>query len=240
MGDAVFSPNPDPAESEGRRPLSYLLKWTWEVPGPRLENWPLGFPSSESSVLYRWLSPSSLLLLFSHSVMPDSLWPMDYSTTGFPVLHLLLELAETHVHLVSDAIQPSHPQLLPSPPDFSLSQHQDLFQWVSSLHQVATVLELQLQHQSFQWIFRVDFLLFWLVWSPCSPGDSQSLLKYHSSKASVLQWSAFFMIQLSHPYMTTGKTIALTIQTFVSKVMCLLFNTLPRFVRAFLPVSKHL
>ena len=71
-------------------------------------------------------------------------------------------------------------------------------------------------------------------------GTLKSLLQYHSSKAPVLQCSAFFMIQLSRPYMTTGKTIALTVQTFVSKVMCLLFNTLPKFVRDFLPVSKHL
>ena len=83
---------------------------------------------------------------------------MDCSTPGFPVLHHLLELAQTHVDWVSDAIQPSRPLSSPSPPAFSLSQHQALFQWVSSSHQVAKVLELQLQHQSFQWIFRTDFL----------------------------------------------------------------------------------
>ena len=94
---------------------------------------------------------------------------------GFPVHYQLAEhqLAQTHVHRVSDAIQPSHPLLSPSPPAFDLSQHQDLFQWVSSSHQMAKVLELQLQHQSFQWIFRVDFLYDWLVWSSCSPRDSQ-------------------------------------------------------------------
>ena len=84
--------------------------------------------------------------------------PMDCSMPGFPVLHYLPEFAQTHVHWVSDAIQPSHPLLPPSPPPFNLSQHQGLFQWVSSLHQVAKVLELQLQHQSFQWIFRVDLI----------------------------------------------------------------------------------
>ena len=83
---------------------------------------------------------------------------MDCSTPGFPVHHQFLELAQTRVHWLRDAIQPSHPLSSPSPPAFNLSQHQDLFQWVSSLHQVAKVLELQLQHQSFQWIFRVDFL----------------------------------------------------------------------------------
>ena len=79
--------------------------------------------------------------------------PMD-----FPILHYLLEFAQTHVHWVDDAIQSSHHLSPPSPPAFSLSQHQGLFQWIGSSHQVAKVLELQLQHQSFQWIFRVDFL----------------------------------------------------------------------------------
>ena len=83
---------------------------------------------------------------------------MDCSTPGFPVHHQLLKLAQTHIRWVSDAIQPSHPLLSPSSPAFNLSQHQGLFQWVSSSHQVAKVLELQLQHQSFQWIFRTDFL----------------------------------------------------------------------------------
>ena len=82
--------------------------------------------------------------------------PMDCSMPGFPVHHQLLELAQTQVHWVSDAIQPSHPLLSPSPPALNLSQHQGLFKWVSSSHQVAKVLELQ--HQSFQWIFRTDFL----------------------------------------------------------------------------------
>ena len=84
--------------------------------------------------------------------------PMDCSTLGFPVHHQLLELTQTHVHGVRNAIQPSHPLSPPSPSAFDLSQHQGLFQWVSSLHQVAKVLEFQLQHQSFQWIFRTDFL----------------------------------------------------------------------------------
>ena len=80
--------------------------------------------------------------------------PMDHSRTGFPVHHQLPELAQAHVHQVSDANQPSHPLSSPSPPTFNLSQHQSLFQWVRSSHKVAKVLELQLQHQSFQWIFR--------------------------------------------------------------------------------------
>ena len=84
--------------------------------------------------------------------------PMDCSTPGFPVYHQLPELAQTHVHWVSDATQPSHPLLSPSPPAFNLSQSKGLFKWASSSHQVAKVLEFQLQHQSVQWIFRTDFL----------------------------------------------------------------------------------
>ena len=99
--------------------------------------------------------------------------PMDFSTPVFPVHHELPERTQTHVHWVCDAIQPSHPLLSPSPHAFSLSQHQGLFQWVSSLHQVTKVLEFQLQHQSFQWIFRTNFPSDELGWSPCSPRDSQ-------------------------------------------------------------------
>ena len=97
----------------------------------------------------------------------------DCSTPGFPVHHQLLELAQTHVHQVDDATPPSRPLLSPSPPAFNLSQHQGPFQWVSSSHQVAKVLEFQLQHQSFQWLFRTDFLSDRLVGSPCRPRDSQ-------------------------------------------------------------------
>ena len=99
-----------------------------------------------------WLSS----VWFSRSVMSDFLWSR--GQTCFSVHHQLLELTQTHVHRVSRAIQPSHPLLSPSPPVFSLSQHQGLFQWAGSSHQVAKVLEFQLQHQSFQWIFRTDFL----------------------------------------------------------------------------------
>ena len=84
--------------------------------------------------------------------------PMNRSTPGLTVHHQLPEFTQTHVHWVSDAIQPSHPLSSPSPPAFNLSHHQGLFKWVSSLHQVAKVLEFQLQHQPFQWIFRTDFL----------------------------------------------------------------------------------
>ena len=99
---------------------------------------------------------------------------MDCSMPGSPVLQCLSEFAQTHVYWVSDTVQSSHPLLLPSPNALSLSQVQDLFQWVSTSHQVAKVLELQ--HQSFQWIFRIhwiDFLQDWLLWSPCYPRDPQ-------------------------------------------------------------------
>ena len=94
---------------------------------------------------------------------------LNWSMPGFPIHHQLPELAETHVHQVGEALPSSHPVSSTSPPAFNLSQHQGLFQWVSSSHQVAKVLELQLQHQSFQWIIRTDFFFDWLIWSPCSP-----------------------------------------------------------------------
>ena len=96
------------------------------------------------------------------SSVAQSCWtpwdPMDHSTPGLPVYHQLPEFTQTHVHWVSDAIQPSHPLSSPSPPAFNLSQHQGLFKWVNSSHQVAKRLEFQLQHQSFQWTFRTDLL----------------------------------------------------------------------------------
>ena len=95
---------------------------------------------------------------FSLSVVSDSSQPLDCSMPGLPVHHQLLEFTQTHVHSVSDAIQPSHSLSSPSPPALSLSQHRGLFKWVSSSHQVAKVLEFQLQHQSFQWILRTHFL----------------------------------------------------------------------------------
>ena len=136
------------------------------------------------------------------------------------------------------AIKPSPPLSSPSPPAPKPSQHQSLFQWVNSSHEVAKVLEFQLQHQSFQWTLRTDWSpLGWTGWISL---QSKGLLQHHSSKASILWCSAFFTIQLSHPYMTTGKTKALTRRTFVDKVMSLLLNMLSRLVITFLPRSKHL
>ena len=120
-------------------------------------------------------------------------------TPCLPVRHQLPELAQTHVHRVGDGIQPSHPLSSPSPA-FSLSQHQCLFQWVSSLHLVTKVLELQLQYQSFQRIFRIDFLGDWLVWSPCSPRDSQESSSTPWFKTSILRCLVFLMERLKHCY----------------------------------------
>ena len=165
---------------------------------------------------------------------------MNHSTPGSPIHHQLPEFTQTHVHRVSDAIQPSHPRLSPSPPDSNPSQHQSLFQWVNSSHKVA-------KYWSFSFIiipskeipglisFRMDWLDLLAV-----QGTPKSLLQHHSSKASILRRSAFFTVQLSHPYMTTGKTIALTKQTFVGKAMSLFFNMLSRLVITFLPRSKRL
>ena len=149
---------------------------------------------------------------FSRSVMSDSLWPHDLQHTRPPCPSPTPWVYPPHVHWVGDAIQPSHPLLSPSPPALNLSQHQGLLQWLSSSHEVAKVLEFQLQHQSFQWTPRTDLAV---------QGTLKSLLQHHSSKTSILQCSAFFIVQLSHPYMTTGKTIALTRWTFVGKVMSL-------------------
>ena len=166
---------------------------------------------------------------------------MDSSTPGFTVHYQLTKLAQTHVHWVSDAIQLPHPLLAPSSPAFNFTQDQGLFQWVSSSHQVAKILEFQLQYQSFQWIFRTDFLQNWLQFDLLAvQGTLKSLLQFHSSEASILWCSAFFRVKLSHPYMTTGKTITLTSWTFVGKVMPLLFNMLSSLVITFLPRSKCL
>ena len=125
----------------------------------------------------RQLSPQLFILRLHFSsvtqLCPTLCDPMDCSTPGLPVHHKLLEFTQTHVHWVGDAIQPSHPLSSLSPPTFNLSQHQGLFKWVSSSHQVAKVLEFQLQHQSFQKIFRTDFLQDRITGSPCSPRDSQ-------------------------------------------------------------------
>ena len=165
---------------------------------------------------------------------------MDCNKPGFPVHHHLPELAQTHVPRVSDAVQPSHPLSFPSPPVFNLSQHQ--------IFSNESVLCIRWpKYWSFNFSFSpsieysglISFGIDWLNLLPVQ-GTLKSLLQHHSSKASVLWHSAFFIIPLSHPYRTTGKTIALTRQTFVGKVMSLLFNMLSRLVITFLPKSKRL
>ena len=166
--------------------------------------------------------------------------PMDCSMPGLSVHHQLPEFTQIHVHWVSDAIKPSHPLLSSSPPAFNLFQHQGLLKWVSSLHQVAKVLEFQLQHQSSnEHSGLISFSMDWLDLLAVQ-GTLKSLFQHHSSKASILVCSDFFILQLSHPYMTTGKTIALTKWTFVGIVMSLIFNMLSSLVITFLPRSKRL
>ena len=153
---------------------------------------------------------------------------MDCSTPRFPVLRYLPDFAQIHVHCVGDAIQPSHP-LSPTFSALSLSQHQSLFQWVSSSHQMARVLELQLQHSpSREYSGLISFRIDWYALLAVQR-TLKSLLQHHNSKAS-LGTQPFFIVQLSHLYKTTGKTIDLTRWNFVSKVMSLLFNMLSRLV----------
>ena len=144
------------------------------------------------------------LVQFSSVQLLSHVWlfcnPLDCSTPVLLVHNQLLEFTQTHVLWVSDAIQPSHPLSSPSPPVFNL------FQWVSSSHQAAKVLEFQLQHHSFQWIFRTDFFRMDWLGLLAVQGILKSLLQHHSSKASILLHSTCFIVKLSHPYMTTGKT----------------------------------
>ena len=150
------------------------------------------------------------------------------------------EFAQTHVHWVSDAVEPSHPLLPPSPPALSLSQHQELFQWLTSSHQWPKFWSFSFSiSPSNEYLGPISFRIDWFDLLAVQ-GTLKSLLQHHSSEASIFWRSAFFMVQLSHPNMTTGKTIDLTVWTFVSKVMSLVFNMLSRLIIAFLPKSKPL
>ena len=165
--------------------------------------------------------------------------PIDCNIPGFPVHHHLLEFAQTHVHWVNDAIQPSYPLSLPSPLALSFSQIR-VFSRESALRircpkYWSFSFSISLSNEYLGLIFfRIDWFALLAV-----QGTLKGL-QHHSSKASILQRSAFFMVQLSHPYMATWKAIALTRRTFDSKAMSLLFNTLSRFVTDFLPRSKCL
>ena len=165
---------------------------------------------------------------------------MNCSMPGLPVHQQLLKSTQTHVHRVGDAIQPSHPWSSPYPPALNHS-----LIMVFSNESVLSIRGPKYWSFSFSISpsnkysrlisFRIDWLDLLAV-----QGTLKSLLQHYSSKAPFLWCSAFFIVQLSHPYMTTGKTIALTRWTFVGKVVSLLFNMLSRLVIAFLPRSKHL
>ena len=143
---------------------------------------------------------------------------MNLHMPGLPVHHQLLEFTQTHVHWVGDAIQPSHPLSSPSPPALNLSQNQGLFKWVSSSHQLARYWSLRFNiSPSNEHPGLISFRMDW-VGLLAVQGTLKSLLQHHSSKASILQHSALFIVQFSHPYMTTGKTIALTRRTFLTKL----------------------
>ena len=165
---------------------------------------------------------------------------MNLSTPGLPVHHQLPEFTETHVHRVTDAIQPSHPlsSLLlppPIPPSIRVFSNESTLRmrWPKYWSFSFSIFPSK-EHPGLI-SFRMDWLDLHAV-----QGTLKSLLQHHSSKASILRRSAFFTVQLSHPYMTTGKTISLTRWTFVGKVMSLLLNMLPRLVITFLPRSNHL
>ena len=191
-----------------------------------------------SEILFETMK--SFQYFYSVSQCP-TLWdPMDCSMPGFLVHHQLLEVTQTHVHLVDDAIQLSHPlsSLLFLPSIFPSIK---VFSIESVLHirwpkywSFSFSISPSNEHPGLI-SFRMDWLDLLAV-----QGTLKSLLQCYSSKASILQHSAFFLVQLSHPYMTTRKTIALTKWTFVGKVMSLLFNMLSRLVIAFLPRSKRL
>ena len=141
---------------------------------------------------------------FSHSVISDPLWPHGLQHARLPCPSPT-EFAQTHVHQVSDAIQPSHPLSSPSPPAFNPSQHYGFSKWVSFLHQVAKVLEFQLQHLSFQWLLRlISFRMDWLELLAVQ-GLSRVFSTWQFKNINSLALSFLDIVQLSHPYMTTGK-----------------------------------
>ena len=204
----------------------------------------ISFNNCDNQPVFRSAAVDSLYLSHQFSSVtqscPTLCEPMDCSTPSLPVHCQLLEFTQTHVHWVSNAIQPSHPLSSPSPLAFNLSQQQGLFKWVSSslwwpkYWSWSFNISPSNEHSGLI-SFRMDWLDLLVV-----QGTLKSLLQHHSSKPSILQCSAFFTVQLSHSYMTTGKTIALTRQTFLGKVMSLLFNILSRLVITFLLRGKWL
>ena len=177
-----------------KKKLSYTVFWYYKLMQPVWET------------IWRFLKKLRIELpsvQFSCSAMSDSVTPWTaahQASLSFTISQIFLKLMLIELVMPSNRLILCHPLLLPP---FNLSHHQGLFQRVGFSHQMAKVLDLQLQHQSFQWVFRIDFLYDGLAGSPCSSrGDSKSLLQHHCSKASILRCSAFFIVQLSHPYMT--------------------------------------
>ena len=194
--------------------------------------------SSEEGTVWS-VSQTCWLLLYCCCVSKSCpfLWPHEYSPSGSSVLHYLLEFAQIHGHHIGDTTWPSHP--LPSPSLFALKSSP-----ASGSFSSESALGIRWWKY---WSFSISpfneysgFISIRIDWFELLAVQEtlKSLLQHHVSTASILRHSAF-MVQISHPYMTTGKTIALTIGTFVGKVMSLLFNVLSRFVIAFLPESKH-
>ena len=165
---------------------------------------------------------------------------MNRSTPGLPVHHKLPEFTQTHVHRVGDAIQPSHPLSSPSPsapisPSIRVFSNESTLcmRWPKYWSFIFSI------SPSNEYLGLISFRIEWFDLITVQ-GTLQNLLQHHSSKASVLWHSVFFMVQLSHPCMTTRKTIALTRWIFVSKVISLLFSMLSRFFISFLARNKHL
>ena len=209
-----------------------MLCGLWNLPGP-------GIKPVSSTLAGEFLSTAPLGKCNPVAQLCLTLCdPMDCSIPGFPVHHQLPELAQTHVHPVmpSNHLILCHPLLLlPTiPPSIRVFPHESTFhmRW-PKYWSFSFGISPSSEHPGL--IFRMDWLDLLAV-----QGTLKSLLQHHSSKASILRRSAFFTVQLSHLYITTGKTIALTRWTFVGKVMSLLFNMLSRLVITFLPRSKHL
>ena len=216
-----------------------ILEWV-AMPSSRGSFWPRDQTClSHVSCIGRWTLYHQHHFSSVAQSCPTLCDPMNHSTPGLPVQHQLPEFTQTHVHWVSEAIQPSHPLSSLSPPTLNLSQHQGLYSKESALRirwpkywSFSFNISPSNEHPGLI-SFRMDWLDLLAV-----QRTLKSLLQHHSSKASILWRSALFTVQLSHPYMTTGITTALTRRTFVDKVMSLLFNMLSRLIITFLPRSK--